>query len=190
MMLGSKSSGSRFRSAQRLCGSLALVIACAIALLSLTNGANAQPGERASATRQAAFSSHRIAPVLRKRYSILVSRRHARERAHATAEVLSTSVTDDPDYQRLASEFGIDTNAATAVEPAPGVTLWLVPGASGTCVVAYTAAKAAGVLATWSCGAIDVSQLGSETLAMSGTSGQLVTGFVPNGISSLTGSCR
>jgi hypothetical protein len=103
---------------------LPALAACAVALVLVETSAS----QRAAAASTRAVS-HRASAALVRHFSIL---RHPHI---AAAQALPSQVAQSLS-SNASSRFGLDVAAAQEAQPASNVTLWLVPGSIGDCVVA------------------------------------------------------
>jgi hypothetical protein len=152
-------------------------IAAAVLALSFVGGAAAKTAVSdvpAAHSQVALFSSHSTARILRMRFSLLRTPRVAADQA------LPADWATWLDH--AGPIFGLNTSDASSAQPAAGVTMWLVPGESGGCIIVDIAASNTEV---GSCGPLESSRLGFSVGALT-SAGRAVYGFVPDGNSTVT----
>jgi hypothetical protein len=116
------------------------------------------------------YNSHKAARILLSRYRILTTNRVAPRMLPAMVERMSS---------HSGALLGLDTSDVAEVQPARGITMWLIPGTSGFCGIELDNNGGTG-----SCGLIH-GGLGPGTTG-SGPQGAVAEGFAPNGVTRIT----
>jgi len=159
---------------------LVLVATTALMAAGVTTSALAA-GAAATARPAIRFDSHRTATVLLKRFAIL--------RTAHKASVDTIPEFADAMLNRAGPVIGLNTSGVVEVQPTPSVTMWFVPGESGSCIVALATGPGSGGGGGASCGVLTAGRLGpaiiSET-SYEGTSDSVMLGFASNGNSSVS----